>query len=295
MHNPASRHEEDPPEEDEEEFEELEEIEEIEGPDGTISIPPEVAPAPVEDADRPVKGPPSTVDPDLEIANPDTVIPPRRDLMEALEKAFSEEEGIEDGLLERYADHAELMLEANREMNLTAILDPYDVAVKHYLDSWRATRLLPLMGRSLCDLGSGAGFPGIPIAMAEPNTRVMLVDSTRKRVEFLEMAIEKLKLKNCSAVWDRGEEHLARNKYDMVIIRGVSSVRENVRTLRKVRHSHKDLVMLKGPSWSRELRAGEREVERLGFRLDTVWEHTLPLEKGGRAVLVFRAPGGMGE
>jgi hypothetical protein len=71
-------------------------------------------------------------------------------------------------------------------------------------------------------------------------------------------------------------------------------VRENVRLLRKVRHSHKDLVMLKGPAWGREVRAGEREAERLGFRLDTVWEHKLPGEMGNRAILVYRAPGGHG-
>jgi hypothetical protein len=55
-----------------------------------------------------------------------------------------------------------------------------------------------------------------------------------------------------------------------------------------------DLIMMKGPSWSREVRAGEREAERLGFRLDTVWEHELPGELGGRAVLVYRAPGSQG-
>ena len=54
-------------------------------------------------------------------------------------------------------------------MNLTAILDPKEVAAKHYLDSWRVTRLVPLMARKVLDLGTGAGFPGLPIAMAEPN------------------------------------------------------------------------------------------------------------------------------
>ena len=71
-------------------------------------------------------------------------------------------------------------------------------------------------------------------------------------------------------------------------------MRENVRTLRKVRHALKDLVMLKGPSWSREVRAAEREAERLGFKLDTVCEHRLPGEMGERAVLIYRAPGGQG-
>ena len=67
-----------------------------------------------------------------------------------------------------------------------------------------------------------------------------------------------------------------------------------MRLLRKVKHSLKDLLMLKGASWSREVRAAEREAERLGFRLDTVWEHKLPGDLGARAILVYRAPGGQG-
>ena len=73
-----------------------------------------------------------------------------------------------------------------------------------------------------------------------------------------------------------------------------ATLRENVRLLRKVRHSHKDLMMLKGASWSREVRAAEREAERLGFRLDTVWDHELPEGMGKRAILIYRAPGGAG-
>ena len=252
-------------------------------------------PAPPSDEERGVKGPPAATNPDLEIDHPDTPIPERVVLLEALKTAFAGEEDVPDALLESYADHALRVLEGNRRMNLTAILDPLEVAIKHYLDSWRATRLLPLMGRSVLDLGCGAGFPGIPIALAEPNTRVVCCDSTKKRADFVQECVDAMEIKNASAVWERAEEYLARNKFDIVIVRGVSSIRENVRLLRKVRHSHKDLVMLKGPSWSREARAGEREVERLGFRLDTVWEHELPEEMGGRAILVFRAPGGMGE
>ena len=186
------------------------------------------------------------------------------------------------------------MLAGNQRLNLTAIVEPREVAAKHYLDSWRTTRLLPLGGRSLLDLGTGGGFPGLPVALAEPQARVVLLDSRAKRVEFVKETIAALALRNASAVAERAEDHLARNKYDIVLVRAVSSVRENVRLLRKVRHSHKDLVMLKGPSWSREARAAEREAERLGFRLDTVWEHKLPGDMGDRAFLVYRAPGGQG-
>ena len=110
----------------------------------------------------------------------------------------------------------------------------------------------------------------------------------------LDGVVEKLKIKNATSHWGRAEEFLESTRVDAVLVRNVSSVRENVRLLRKVRHSHKDLVILRGPSWSREARAGEREAERLGFRLDTVWEHELPEGMGKRAILVYRAPGGAG-
>lgn len=225
--------------------------------------------------------------------NPDTPVPSLDELRGALAWAFTGEE-VEGSVLDLFARHARLMLETNRVLNLTAVIDAKEVAAKHYLDSWRVTRLVPLYGKTVLDLGSGAGFPGLPVAIGEREARVVLLDSTQKRVNFLQQAITELGLKNVTAVWDRAEEHLARNNYGVVLVRAVSSVRENVRLLRKVRHSHKDLVMLKGPSWSREVRAGEREAERLGFKLDTVWEHKLPGEMGDRAILVYRAPGGHG-
>lgn len=224
---------------------------------------------------------------------PDTPLVPVEELLEAMRWAFEGEEVL-PSVLERYAQHARMVLETNREVNLTAIVEPREMAAKHYLDSWRVTRQVSLFGRSVLDLGSGAGFPGLPVALADAETRVTLIDSVQKRADFLARCVEVLGVQNASVVHDRAEDHLARQSYDVVIIRAVSSVRENVRLLRKVRHSHKDLVMLKGPSWGREVRAGEREAERLGFRLDTVWEHKLPGEMGNRAILVYRAPGGHG-
>jgi 16S rRNA (guanine527-N7)-methyltransferase len=224
---------------------------------------------------------------------PDTPLQPVEVLLDAMRWAFEGEE-IDPAVLERYALHARMLLEANREVNLTAIVEPREMAAKHYLDSWRITRQVSLFGRTVLDLGSGGGFPGLPVALVDAETRVVLIDSVQKRADFLARSIAELGVKNATAVRDRAEDHLARHSYDVVLIRAVSSVRENVRLLRKVRHSHKDLVMLKGPSWGREVRAGEREAERLGFRLDTVWEHKLPGDMGARAILVYRAPGGHG-
>ncbi len=241
---------------------------------------------------------PPNAEPSVEVdpleGRADTPQASQEELLDAMRWAFQGEE-IDARILELYARHAGMVLDTNRVVNLTAIVVPREMAAKHYLDSWRVTRQVSLFGRTVLDVGSGAGFPGLPVALAEPEARVTLLDSVQKRTDFLARTVEALGVKNASVARDRAEEHLARNHYDVVLMRAVSSVRENVRMLRKVRHSHKDLVMLKGPSWGREVRAGEREAERLGFRLDTVWEHKLPGEMGARAILVYRAPGGHGQ
>ena len=92
-------------------------------------------------------------------------MPSLDELRAAMGWAFENEEATGE-LLDKFALHALRVLEGNLRMNLTAIVDPKEMAAKHYLDSWRATRLLPLMGRSVMDLGTGAGFPAIPVALA---------------------------------------------------------------------------------------------------------------------------------
>jgi 16S rRNA (guanine527-N7)-methyltransferase len=243
---------------------------------------------------KPTRRSSTSIDDEGEPGDPETKVPGKKTMLAALQWAFQNEEDVSIELLECYADHALLLLEQNKTLNLTTIQAPKEVAAKHYLDCWRATRLLPLIAKRVLDLGTGAGFPGIPIALAEPNCSVILVDSTRKKVEFLQKCIDKLEIKNAKAVWARAEEHLVEEKVNIVMARAVSSVRENVRTVRKVRQTFQDFVMFKGKSWSREVRAAERETERLGFHLDTVWEHELPDEMGARAILVYRAPGGAG-
>jgi 16S rRNA (guanine527-N7)-methyltransferase len=248
--------------------------------------------APAEEQ-APVEDEAAAGDQDL-AGRPDTPVPSLDELVAAMHWAFAGEE-IAPALLERFATHARFVLAKNREVNLTSIVVPREVAAKHYFDSWKVTRFLGFFGKSVLDLGSGAGFPGIPIALAEKEARFTLLDSTQKKVQVIEEGIALLGLAHASAVCARGEDHLARTRHDVVLMRAVSSVRENVRTLRKVRHALKDLVMWKGPAWSREVRAGEREAERLGFKLDTVFEYKLPEELGARAIIVYRAPGAQGK
>ena len=105
--------------------------------------------------------------------------------------AFEGEE-IDGELLDAFARHAHLVLDENRRVNITAILDPKEVAVKHYLDCWRITQFLPLFGHTVVDIGTGGGFPGIPIALTEPMARVTLIDSTRKKTDFVQRTVDEM-------------------------------------------------------------------------------------------------------
>jgi 16S rRNA (guanine527-N7)-methyltransferase len=258
-------------------------------------------PSDSEPADPPEETPGESVDgePEVEVEAPEELLydtaplPSLDELRSAMDWAF-EVEDVPAALLDAFAEHAMMVLEGNRRMNLMSVHAPRELAAKHYLDSWRTTQFLPIFGRTVLDLGCGAGFPTMPMAIAEPDTKFVALDFLLSRIDFVTECSEALGLRNVEAVCARGEDFLIKRRVDIVVARAMSSVRENVRLLRKVRQSMHDFVMLKGKSWSRELRAGEREAERLGFRFDTVWEHELPGEMGQRAILIYRAPGGAG-
>ena len=209
-------------------------------------------------ADEPQDESPEAAEEEDVPAGPDIPAPSVDELREAMSWAFEAEE-VDSELLDSYAKHAHMLLDENRRVNLTAILEPKEVAAKHYLDSWRITQFLPLFGHTVVDIGTGGGFPAIPVALAEPMARITAIDSTRKKTDFVQRAVDELGLKNVNVHWGRAEDYLLTERADFAIFRAVSSVRENVRTLRKAKQSVRDVVMLKGKSWSREVRAAERD------------------------------------
>ena len=125
-----------------------------------------------------------------------------------------------DGLVDKLQLHAELTLEANQRLNLTSITEPREVALKHFLDSLAPHSLLD-DGESVLDLGSGAGYPGIPLACALELKKMVLAESTLKKARFLREVAAELALPSIEVLDERGEEILRRVKVDTLLVRAI--------------------------------------------------------------------------
>ena len=125
--------------------------------------------------------------------------------------------------LVRYGD---LLIETNKVMNLTAITDPEDVATLHFLDSAALLTLESFSGKSVVDVGTGAGFPGLPLRVLEPSIRLTLLDSLNKRIQFLETVCRELDLPDVACVHARAEEFAAehRETFDLAVSRAVAAL-----------------------------------------------------------------------
>lgn len=192
-----------------------------------------------------------------------------------------------EALVRGAAQHCILLLAANPRVNLTRIVEPHELAVKHVLDSVLACDLLEGAGTVL-DLGSGAGFPGIPLALVLPRVRFLLAESVGKKARILADFVRDLELPNVEVCPVRGEALLRERRVDWVVARAVASVRDFLRLLRPVRESFSDLLLYKGPEADREILQAGKDAGRMGLALALRRTHELPAGAGARHLLVYR-------
>ncbi len=205
---------------------------------------------------------------------------------------------ISDDQINCFEKYYELLIEKNKVMNLTAITDKEDVIVKHFIDSIALIPYLTDKGINInnklkiIDIGTGAGFPGLPLKIMMPDVKFTLLDSLNKRVSFLNEVIDELKLKDIEALHGRAEDYASdnkyREKYDICVSRAVA----NLSTL-----SEYCIPFVKEDGFFISYKAGESEeeinnsknaIKILGGKINKVEEFVLPGTDASRVFVFIR-------
>ncbi len=197
---------------------------------------------------------------------------------------------LEDFQLKQFMDYYEMLLEKNKVMNLTAITEPDEVMEKHFLDSLSLVHAVDLSQKlSVLDVGTGAGFPGIPLKIAFPELSVTLLDSLRKRVDFLNEVIQRLELADIRAFHGRAEDFAQkkehREQYDLCVSRAVanlSTLSEYCLPFVKVGGQ---FVSYKSKECDSEIKSSEKAVALLGGERKKVYKFDLGESK--RALILI--------
>lgn len=199
--------------------------------------------------------------------------------------------GIEvtDKKLEQLEKYYELLIEYNKVMNLTGITEKDDVYLKHFYDSLTLSKIINLNNEnSLCDLGSGAGFPGIVLKIFYPNLKIVLIDSLNKRINFLNKVIEKLKLKDITAIHTRIEDYSKDNveKFDVVTARAVAPLNILLELGISLVKVGKYFIAMKGnienePDYN-------NAIKKLNCSMGNIIKFKLPIEESNRSLIKIK-------
>lgn len=203
---------------------------------------------------------------------------------EKIDIKFTEEQ------LNQFYKYMNLLLEWNEKINLTAITDPNEVILKHFIDSLTINKYIK-ENSTLADVGTGAGFPGIPLKILRPDLKITLVDSLNKRINFLNEVINKLNLVNIETVHSRiedfGKDKKYRESFDFVTARAVANLAVLSEYLLPIAKVGGQCVCMKGSSVEEELSNGKNAIKVLGGKIKIIDEFVLPDSDMSRNVIII--------
>ena len=199
---------------------------------------------------------------------------------------------LTDNQLSQFSVYSDLLVEWNKNINLTAITEPCEIATKHFADSLYGEKYIN-PGASVIDVGTGAGFPGIPLKILRPDINLTLLDSLNKRLNFLNEVIKELKLSDVKTVHSRAEDGAKpksnyREKYDVAVSRAVS--RLNVLAEYCIPYLKVGGVFLayKGPDVNDEVVSAKNAVKTLGGEISDIFEYTIPTTDITHSIVVIQ-------
>ena len=190
----------------------------------------------------------------------------------------------------KFYNYMNLLLEWNEKINLTAITEQEDIILKHFVDSLTIYKLIE-ENKSIIDIGTGAGFPGIPLAILKNKNKFTLVDSLNKRINFLNEIKESLSLENITNIHARAEEFgqnkKYREKFDIAVSRAVANLSILVEYLLPVVKLGGKVICMKGSNVEDELKEAEYAISTLGGKVVLKDEFYLPQSDIKRNIIVI--------
>ena len=188
--------------------------------------------------------------------------------------------------LEQLENFYEILIEENKKINLTRITDKKDVYLKHFYDSLTIVKEINLNNiETLCDVGSGAGFPGIVLKIVYPNLKITLLDSLLKRVNYLNDTIKKLNLKNIVAIHTRSEDY--QEKFDLVTARAVANLSKLLGfTMHLVKKD--GLMIAMKANIDEEIKNINNDLKKYNCKILKINKFTLPKENSNRALITIK-------
>lgn len=198
---------------------------------------------------------------------------------------------ISDNQLEKFDKYMQLLLKWNEKINLTAIIEPDEVKIKHFLDSLTLLKYIKDEDKVI-DIGTGAGFPGIPLKIMKPNTNITLLDSLNKRINFLNLVIEELDLKNIEAIHGRAEEFarnkLYREKYDIAVSRAVANLSTLTEYMLPFVKVGGRCICMKGANVKEELDKAKNAIQELGGKIEKIDNFYLSNNDNERNIIIIK-------
>lgn len=184
-----------------------------------------------------------------------------------VEISFHEEQ------IQKFYQYMNLLIETNERMNLTAIVIPQEIIIKHFIDSLTVLKYIKEEDR-LIDIGTGAGFPGLPIKIASESVDITLLDSLNKRVLFLNEVIQNLKLKKVKAIHSRAEDFAIkpdkRENYDVAVSRAVAPFNVLLEYMLPFVKVNGICICMKGPGIEEEIKTAEKALKVLGGEIERI-------------------------